>query len=132
MPQNYDEELDLNISAVMYIQEYLGYDNETKSKIMSCLGALNFIEEEMNSKISSLSGGQKAKLYLLKLVLCQNNVILLDEPTRNLSPLSAGVVRRIISSFKGTLIVISHDRAFIDEVASSVYELRSEGLLQVR
>lgn len=128
MPQNYADEMDLSIDAISYLQSFLGYDKETKTKIMSCLGAINFVEEEMYNELSNLSGGQKAKLYLLKLVLCKNNVLLLDEPTRNLSVLSARVIRRILSSFKGTIVAISHDRAFIEEVADSLYELNEEGL----
>lgn len=128
MPQNYADGMDLSIDAISYLQSFLGYDKETKTKIMSCLGAINFVEEEMYNKLANLSGGQKAKLYLLKLVLCKNNVLLLDEPTRNLSVLSARVIRRILSSFKGTIVAISHDRAFIEEVADSLYELNEEGL----
>ncbi len=128
MPQNYADEMDLSIDAISYLQSFLGYDKETKTKIMSCLGAINFVEEEMYNELANLSGGQKAKLYLLKLVLCKNNVLLLDEPTRNLSVLSARVIRRILSSFKGTIVAISHDRAFIEEVADSLYELNEEGL----
>lgn len=132
MPQNYDEDLDLKLSSVEYLQKYLGYDNDIKTKIMSCLGALNFVVDEMYDKIENLSGGQKAKLYLLKLVLCKNNVLLLDEPTRNLSPLSVKVIKRILSNFNGTIISVSHDRAFIDDVATKVYELSENGLLLVK
>lgn len=131
MPQNYDEELSFELTPVSYLQSFLGYDKENKSKIMSCLGALNFVENEMNSTINNLSGGQKAKLYLLKLVLLKNDVLILDEPTRNLSPLSTPVIKKILSNFKGCIISSSHDRSYIEEVSTSIYKLQEDGLTKI-
>lgn len=131
MPQNYDEEFNLEENSVSYLQSFLGYDNKIKGKIMSFLGALNFVEKEMYDKISSLSGGQKAKLYLAKLVLLKNNVLLLDEPTRNLSPLSTPVIKEILSSFKGCIISISHDRDYIEKVPTIRYQIKDNKLIKV-
>ena len=82
----------------------------------------------MEHPIRELSGGQKAKILLLKMSLSGANVLILDEPTRNFSPLSSPVIRGILSEFPGAIISISHDRKYIDEVCDKVYELTSEGL----
>ena len=85
--------------------------------------------KEIKAKIENLSGGQKAKLLLIKLILDQSNVLILDEPTRNLSPLSNPVIRKLLKEFKGTIISVSHDRKYIDEVCNEIYELTPEGLI---
>ena len=84
--------------------------------------------EEMTGKINNLSGGSKAKLILMKLVLDKCNVLVLDEPTRNVSPLSNPVIRKVLKDFKGTIISVSHDRKFIEEVANKLYILTNNGL----
>jgi ATPase subunit of ABC transporter with duplicated ATPase domains len=75
-----------------------------------------------------LSGGQRAKIIFLNMVLQKANVLILDEPTRNFSPLSAPVIRQALMDFRGTIISISHDRKYLDEVADLVYELSEDGL----
>ena len=90
---------------------------------------IGFTKEEVLGKIENLSGGQKAKLLLIKLILDQSNVLILDEPTRNLSPLSNPVIRKLLKEFKGTIISVSHDRKYIDEVCNEIYELTPEGLI---
>ncbi len=128
MPQTYEEEFISSLDAVSYLQTFLGHDAKTKSKIMSFLGALNFQEFEMKSTLDQLSGGQKAKLYLGKVILLNCNVLLLDEPTRNLSPLSNPVIRQILKDFRGTILAVTHDRKMLQEVADEVYCLTKEGL----
>lgn len=130
MPQEYEDELNLEISPVSYLQKELGYDTSTKAKIMSSLGAMNFQEFEMGSKIKELSGGQKAKLFFVKLILTEKNVLLLDEPTRNLSPLSNPVIRSILKDYKGAIICVTHDRKLLEEMADEIYELDLDGLHQ--
>ena len=126
MPQNYEEGFDITISPVAYLQSKLGYDTKMKSQIMTFLAVLNFIEEEMNSPIHTLSGGLKAKLYLLEMVMNKYDVLLLDEPTRNLSPLSSPTVIDMLNKFKGALIVVTHSRMLLSAVSSTTY-LLSEG-----
>lgn len=92
------------------------------------LGCLNFTKEEMESKISCLSEGQKAKILLSKLLVEKNNVLILDEPTRNLSPLSIPVIRQMLTMFNGAIITVSHDRKFINEICNKVYVLTNTGL----
>ena len=79
--------------------------------------------------IGALSGGQKAKLLLLQLSLQLPDVMLLDEPTRNFSPLSNPVIRQMLREYPGAIISVSHDRKYMEEVCDSLYELTEEGLL---
>ena len=131
LPQNYLEELDPSLTCVEYLQSNTGYDKENLTRIMNYLGALNFKSEEMLSKITYLSGGQKCKLCLVRILLENNDVLLLDEPTRNLSPLSLPQIRNLFASFNGVIIAISHDRMFLKEVMDIIYELKSDGLIEV-
>lgn len=95
------------------------------------MGSMKFTHEEMTGKIANLSGGQKAKILFLDMVLRGANVLLLDEPTRNFSPLSGPVVRGALADFGGAIISVSHDRKYLQEVCSQVYELREDGLFAV-
>ena len=128
MPQNYDDAFTSSYTPVTYLQHFVGFDSNTKSQIMTFLGAMNFQEFEMLNTIDRLSGGQKAKLYLVKLILLKCNVLILDEPTRNLSPLSNPVIRNLLANFKGTILAITHDRKMLEEVADEVFELTENGL----
>ena len=83
----------------------------------------------MMGKIKELSGGSKAKLFLVKLVVEQPNVLLLDEPTRNVSPLSNPKIREALNNFTGAIISVSHDRKYIEE-NDKVYELTENGLIE--
>ena len=84
----------------------------------------------MIGKIKNLSNGSKAKLFLVKLVIDKCNVLILDEPTRNISPLSNPVIRKVLSEYNGTIISVSHDRKYINEVIDNLYILTTEGLLK--
>ena len=88
---------------------------------------MKFTSEETEGIIEELSGGQKAKLYLLKLVFSNADLLLLDEPTRNLSPLSNPIIRNVFKNYKGAIVAISHDRKFISEVADEVFRLTQKG-----
>ena len=126
MPQNYEEMLDLDVTPVEYLDDT--GEKEVRTRIRTYLGSLKYTADEMDHPIRELSGGQKAKVLLLKMSLSDANVLILDEPTRNFSPLSGPVIRKMISSFPGAVICISHDRKFIDEVCTTVYTLTEEGL----
>ena len=129
MPQNYYEVMDYNLTPV----EYLMIDREysQRSKVQSYLGSLRFTTEEMEHKILELSEGQKCKILLVKMILDEDNVLLLDEPSRNLSPLSNPVLRNILNNYNGCIISVSHDRKFIEEVIDTVYELSCDGLRKI-
>ncbi len=129
MPQNYEEQLDLDITPAEYLSR--SGDKEEYTKIRSTLGSLKFTSDEMNHAIRELSGGQKAKVFLLKMSMGKANVLILDEPTRNFSPLSGEVIRDMLASFPGCIISISHDRKYIVDVCSQVYKLSEHGLEEV-
>lgn len=124
MPQYYDEVLK-NYETVLDFFNFHGID-QTKARMY--LGNMKFTKEEMTGKISALSNGSKAKLLFIYLVLAEVNVLLLDEPTRNVSPLSKPIIRESLKKFSGTIISISHDRKYINEVCDVVYELTPYGL----
>ncbi len=122
MPQNYEELLDLDATPIDFLN--MSGEKEDETKIRTYLGALKYTADEMNHPIRELSGGQKAKVYLLKMSLSDANVLILDEPTRNFSPMSGTVIRQMIKDFPGAVISVSHDRKYIDEVCDRVYEMK--------
>lgn len=126
MPQNYEELLELDQTPVDYLDET--GEKEERTRIRTFLGSLMYTSDEMEHKIAELSGGQKAKILLLKMSMSKANVLILDEPTRNFSPLSGPVIRRMLAEFPGAIISISHDRKYIDEVCDTIYRLTDEGL----
>lgn len=126
MPQNYEELLDMGQTPVDFLS--ITGDKDEISKIRTYLGSMKYTADEMSHSIADLSGGQKAKILLLKMSMAGSDVLILDEPTRNFSPLSNPVIRQMLKSFKGTIISVSHDRKYIEEVADKVYELTKEGL----
>ena len=127
MPQNYNEVLSNYDNVLDYITDNSKNKDEI-TKVRMYLGNMKFTSEEMTGKINNLSGGSKAKLILMKLVLDKCNVLVLDEPTRNVSPLSNPVIRKVLKDFKGTIISVSHDRKYIEEVANKLYILTINGL----
>lgn len=133
MPQNYEELLDWNLSPVDFLVDYLKWEGsrEETTRIRTYLGSMKYTADEMDHPIRELSGGQKAKLLLLGMSMDHRNVLVLDEPTRNFSPLSGPVVRRLFTDFPGAIISVSHDRKYIAEVCDSVYELDGEGLHRI-
>ena len=101
------------------------------TRIRNYLGSLRFTTLEMEHPISQLSGGQKAKIFFLHMILEESNVLLLDEPTRNFSPLSGPVIREILSAFGGAILSVSHDRLYLEEVCQTIYALTPQGLERV-
>lgn len=128
MPQNYEDQLDLSLTPVEYLNTT--GDKEEMTRIRTYLGALKYTADEMDHPIRELSGGQKAKVLLLKMSLSNANVLILDEPTRNFSPLSGPVIRQMFAAFPGAIISISHDRKYIIEVCEKVYRLETQGLVE--
>lgn len=126
MPQNYEELLDLELTPVEYLD--ISGEKEERTRIRTYLGSLKYTTDEMDHPMAQLSGGQKAKVLLLKMSLSGANVLLLDEPTRNFSPLSGPVIRRMLAEFPGAIISVSHDRKYIGEVCGKVYRLTESGL----
>ena len=126
MPQNYEEILDLDMTPVDFLDK--SGDKEERTRIRTYLGSLKYTPEDREHPIRELSGGQKAKVLLLRMSLSGANVLILDEPTRNFSPLSGPVIRKMLREFPGAVISISHDRKYIEEVCDKIYQLNPNGL----
>ena len=101
-------------------------DDVTRARTL--LGNMKYKAEEMEHPAAGLSGGQRAKLLFLSMVLNGANVLVLDEPTRNFSPLSAPVIRSMLAGFPGAIISVSHDRLYLEQVCTRVLELTPDGL----
>lgn len=126
MPQNYEDLLELSVTPVDYLDKT--GDKEERTRIRTYLGSLKYTPDEMEHPIRELSGGQKAKVLLLRMSLSGANVLILDEPTRNFSPLSGPIIRKMLREFPGAVISISHDRKYIEEVCDKIYQLNPNGL----
>ena len=128
MPQKYEEVMDTTLDVITLLNTTK--DNQ-EQRIRTLLANLNFTREEMIHPMNELSGGQQAKVLLVKLMLEENDILVLDEPTRNLSPLTNQVFYDALSHYQGTIIAISHDRKFIDSLTNKqVYELTKNGLFE--
>ncbi len=126
MPQNYEELLEAEGTPVEFLARSGSRDEITRARTF--LGSMKYTPDEMGRRVSELSGGQKAKLLFLKMILDGSNVLVLDEPTRNFSPLSNPVIRGILKGFGGAIISVSHDRKYIGEVCGRVLTLTEDGL----
>ena len=130
MPQTYDDILNNYKYVLDFVCPNGSKDEITKARMF--LGNMKFTRDEMISNIKDLSNGTKAKLFLIKLVLDKCDVLILDEPTRNVSPLSNPVIRKVLKEYKGTIISVSHDRKYINEVVNALYILTPDGLVKER
>lgn len=127
MPQDYDELLELDLTPVEYLAASGRKEDITLAR--TYLGAMKYTAEEMFHPMRGLSGGQRAKLLLLSMSLSKADVLILDEPTRNFSPLSAPQIRRLLKEFSGAIISVSHDRKYMEQVCDKLYELGENGLV---
>ncbi len=94
-----------------------------QSEVTGILKGLGFIEEEFDKKVNTLSGGQKTRIALGKLLLSKPDIILLDEPTNHLDLISIAWLETFLLNYNGAVIVVAHDRYFLDKVVSKVVEL---------
>ncbi len=130
MPQDYDDLLLGSQTPVDLLAPSGKKEDITLARTL--LGSMKYKAEEMEHPAARLSGGQRAKLLFLSMVLKGSNVLLLDEPTRNFSPMSAPVIRQVLESFPGAIISVSHDRLYLEQVCSRVLLLTENGLIQIK
>ena len=126
MPQTYSDLLPMNLLPAEFLAPNGDKESVTEARIF--LGSMKYTTDEMDHPIRALSGGQQAKLLLLKAILDRADVLVLDEPTRNLSPLSAPAVRTLLKEFRGAILMVTHDRKLIREAATRVLKLTENGL----
>ncbi len=126
--QNQAEELEGKITVLETLEAEVTI--ESKVNLRSMLGSFLFSGEDVDKKVSVLSGGEKARLALCKLLLHPYNVLILDEPTNHLDLKSKTVLKDALENFDGSLIVVSHDRDFLSGLTEFVYEVTPTGLKQ--
>ncbi len=93
--------------------------------IRAALGRFQFSKEQVNTKLQQLSGGERARVALLKLLLEDNNLLLMDEPTNHLDMESKETLEEALKGYEGSLITVSHDRWFLDQVVNRIWELEN-------
>jgi ATP-binding cassette subfamily F protein 3 len=123
--------LDLNDSVTHAVNIIgLAYTAPRK-KVNAFLSLFQFSELDLNQKIGTLSGGQQARVALAQCLLSGANVIILDEPTNHLDMTSTQVMERALVHFPGAVVVVSHDRFFIDKVATKMLLFKGDGQVEL-
>ncbi len=128
-PTYYDQEhTTLNEDLTIFEEILEANPKLTNNEIRSLLATFVFIGDEVNKKIKTLSGGEKGRVALAKIMLSKANLLILDEPTNHLDLMSKEVLENAINNYQGTVLYISHDRYFINSTATRVLELTQNGL----
>ena len=127
----YDQEQsDLNLDKTILDEVWDEFPNLTTSKLRSYLASFLFTGDDVFKVINTLSGGEKCRINLLKLMLSKSNLLLLDEPTNHLDIISREALEDAILEYDGTLMVISHDRYFLNKVIGRILELKEDGVAE--
>ena len=122
------QEDDLDMEATVFEEIHNAYPQMTNGEIRSLLATFTFTGDDVNKKIGMLSGGEKAKVILAKIMRSGANTLLLDEPTNHLDIFSKEILEAALIRFEGTVFFVSHDRYFVNQVATRVLELDSQGM----
>ncbi|PHN08550.1 ABC-F family ATP-binding cassette domain-containing protein [Flavilitoribacter nigricans] len=124
--QNQSDTLDSKLTLLETMEMYS--PPEMRTKLRTILGAFMFSGEDVDKKVSVLSGGERARLALACLLLRPFNLLVLDEPTNHLDMLSKDVLKQALKEYDGTMIVVSHDREFLNGLTNRVVEFRDKQL----
>jgi ATP-binding cassette subfamily F protein 3 len=124
--QNQSEYLDGEKTLLQTMED--AATDRNRSKVRDMLGAFLFRGDDVEKKVKVLSGGERNRLALCKLLLQPINVMLLDEPTNHLDIKSKNVLKAALNNFEGTLIIVSHDRDFLDGLADTTYEFQNKNI----
>ncbi|MBN1598909.1 MAG: ATP-binding cassette domain-containing protein [Bacteroidales bacterium] len=128
--QNQDKLLDQELTVFETLDKVAVGDIRTK--LRDILGAFLFSGEDVDKKVKVLSGGEKSRLAMAKLLLEPHNVLILDEPTNHLDMRSKDILKVALQRFKGTFIVVSHDREFLNDLTTKIYEFRNKKIHEFR
>ena len=124
----YDQEqANLSSNKTVLAELWDEYPHKTEKEIRTLLGSFLFSEDDVEKTVSTLSGGEKARLALAKLTMKKANFLILDEPTNHLDLDSKQVLENALIDYPGTILFVSHDRYFINRIATKVIELSREG-----
>lgn len=125
----YDQEQsDLNLDKSIIDEVWDDFPTLTTSKLRGVLASFLFTGDDVFKVINTLSGGEKCRINLLKLMLSRANLLLLDEPTNHLDIMSREALEDALLTYDGTLLVISHDRYFLNKVINRILELNEDGV----
>ena len=119
--QDQADQLDKNKTVFETVDDVA--EGEIRKKLRSILGSFLFSSDDIDKKVSSLSGGEKTRLALCQLLLSPSNFLILDEPTNHLDILSKNVLKEALINYKGTFIVVSHDRDFLDGLSNRIWDI---------
>jgi len=122
--QNQDEIIEGDKTVFQIVDE--AAKGEIRTRIRDILGAFLFRGDDIEKKVKVLSGGERSRLALVKLLLEPYNLLLLDEPTNHLDMRSKEILKQALMNYNGTLIVVSHDRDFLNNLVEKVYEFRNK------
>lgn len=128
--QNQDELLDESKTVLQTIDDVAVGDIRTK--VRDILGAFLFRGEDVDKKVKVLSGGEKSRLSMAKLLLEPYNLLVLDEPTNHLDMRSKDILKQALLAYDGTLVVVSHDREFLDGLTDLIYEFKDQKVKEFR
>ena len=105
-------------------------EGDIRTQIKNILGRFMFSGDDIDKRVSVLSGGERTRLAMVKLLLEPVNLLILDEPTNHLDIKSKDVLKEALLSFDGTLILVSHDRAFLQGLANKVFEFKDKRVIE--
>jgi ATP-binding cassette subfamily F protein 3 len=114
--------LDFNLNAVKQVE--LLRPDMSYGEIRAALGRFQFAKEQVDTPLGKLSGGERARIALLKILLEENNLLLLDEPTNHLDMDAKETLEEALSDYDGAIVTVSHDRWFLDQVVNQIWELQ--------
>lgn len=126
----HQEQKTLNLDNTIIDEIWDSNEKLTQTEIRNMLGSLLFEHEEVFKKISTLSGGERARIAILKLILSKANFLLLDEPTNHLDIDSKEVLEEALENYTGTIFTISHDRYFLNTVVDKILVLGEDGITE--
>jgi ATP-binding cassette, subfamily F, member 3 len=127
----YDQnQADLSSNKRVLDELWDAYPEKTEREIRTVLGNFLFSGDDVLKPVSALSGGEKARLALAKLMMQKANFLILDEPTNHLDLDSKEVLENALIEYPGTILFVSHDRYFINRIATKIYELSSDGITE--
>lgn len=126
----YDQEhQNLDPDKTLFDEIADAYPNLKATKIRNVLAAFLFTDDDVFKRIRDISGGERGRVSLAKLMLSNANFLILDEPTNHLDIMSKEILESAINSYTGTVLYVSHDRYFINKTASRILDLKNETIL---